>query len=256
MSVIEISYKSYHKFNMQQLEAHPYYELYFLINGNRTVFINEQSFNASANTLFFIAPNTLHKTIGNEPSERINIYISKELLNKSNLEFINNHANSHISLNEQTANYIKNFLINASSNDFVNETDNLVSTTNAVLFYLQAEKFSVSSTSVNQDLQKIVQFINEHFSEEITIERLCNKFFISKNSLFRLFHKNLQCTVIEYLLTLRLKHAKHLLTTSNLRIENIAEYCGFSSANYFSLIFKKKMNMSPLSYRKKCWQLA
>mgnify|MGYP003319274626 CR=1 FL=1 len=57
-------------------------------------------------------------------------------------------------------------------------------------------------------------------------------------------------TIGEYLLKVRLDNAKFLLLNTNKSIENIAESCGFSSANYFSLMFKRKIGISPLNYRK------
>jgi transcriptional regulator GlxA family with amidase domain len=47
-----------------------------------------------------------------------------------------------------------------------------------------------------------------------------------------------------------LNKAKHLLLSTDKTVNEIAELCGFSSANYFGLIFKKKENLSPLTYRK------
>jgi transcriptional regulator GlxA family with amidase domain len=49
----------------------------------------------------------------------------------------------------------------------------------------------------------------------------------------------------------RQARAKNLLVTTDLSMDEIAERCGYSSANYFSLIFKKNVGLSPLNYRKK-----
>jgi transcriptional regulator GlxA family with amidase domain len=55
---------------------------------------------------------------------------------------------------------------------------------------------------------------------------------------------------MEYRLFTRISRAKELLSSSKMSIESIAAECGFSSANYFSLIFKKEVGISPRSYRK------
>ena len=55
---------------------------------------------------------------------------------------------------------------------------------------------------------------------------------------------------MEYVSRMRLSKAKLLLRDSNKSIEEIATECGFSSANYFGLIFKKEVGLSPLNYKK------
>ena len=50
---------------------------------------------------------------------------------------------------------------------------------------------------------------------------------------------------MDFLLNLRLEKAKEALETTNKSICQIAEECGFRSANYFSLIFKRKEQLSP-----------
>ena len=65
------------------------------------------------------------------------------------------------------------------------------------------------------------------------------------------FSEVMRCSVIEYASAVRLNEARYLLSTTCKSIEEIAELCGYSSANYFSLIFKSKMGIVPSNYRKK-----
>jgi transcriptional regulator GlxA family with amidase domain len=55
---------------------------------------------------------------------------------------------------------------------------------------------------------------------------------------------------MEYVMRIRLNKAKGLLRNTNKSIEEVAFECGFSSANYFGLIFKKEIGLSPLNYKK------
>ncbi len=64
------------------------------------------------------------------------------------------------------------------------------------------------------------------------------------------FKKYNSQSLYDYILTLRIEKAKRLLSTTTKKMENIAEECGFPSANYFSLIFKKKVSLSPRAYKK------
>ena len=65
-----------------------------------------------------------------------------------------------------------------------------------------------------------------------------------------LFKKKMGITLKEYLLIKKMNTAKDLLLTSNLRIEEIAEFLNFNSAHSFYQAFKKTVKMSPTEYKK------
>ena len=64
------------------------------------------------------------------------------------------------------------------------------------------------------------------------------------------FKKYTKRSPIDFLLTVRITKAKQLLVSTKKSVGEISDACGFSSANYFGLIFKKKEGISPLTYRK------
>ena len=98
---------------------------------------------------------------------------------------------------------------------------------------------------------KIERYIEEHLSEKIYIEDLCNKFFLSKNAIYELFQKEFNTTVNEFILQKRIKKAQKLLESElNLNITQISLLCGFSDYNYFIRSFKKHTGTTPLKFRK------
>ena len=98
---------------------------------------------------------------------------------------------------------------------------------------------------------KIERYIEEHLSERIYIEDLCNKFFLSKNAIYELFRKEFNTTVNEFILQKRIKKAQKLLESElNLNITQISLLCGFSDYNYFIRSFKKHIGITPLKFRK------
>lgn len=64
------------------------------------------------------------------------------------------------------------------------------------------------------------------------------------------FNKYLHSSPVDYLIHIRIQQAKAALTESNRNPSEIAESCGFSNANYLSLMFKRKVGLSPANYRK------
>lgn len=98
---------------------------------------------------------------------------------------------------------------------------------------------------------KIEQYIADHLTERITIRTLCNKFFLSKNALYQLFHDELGTTVNEYIVQQRLIMAEEYLKSKHeINVTQVAALCGFPDYNYFIRMFKKQYGVTPLQYRK------
>ena len=98
---------------------------------------------------------------------------------------------------------------------------------------------------------KIEQYIEEHLSEKIYINDLCDKFFLSKNALYKLFQDTFHTTVNGYILEQRIDLSKKLLKENiELNVPLVSESCGFSDYNYFIRTFKKLIGVTPLQYRK------
>lgn len=94
------------------------------------------------------------------------------------------------------------------------------------------------------------KFFEDNLEKSITIEELSQKFNISAQGLIKKFKKHLGKTPMDYLFALRITRGKEMLKNTDLPIFEIAERCGFKNGYYFSNFFKKKVGISPSSYRK------
>lgn len=97
-------------------------------------------------------------------------------------------------------------------------------------------------------LERMVKYINQHFTEHITPESLSEHFGLSKEHICSVFKKELSTTVSEYVNKIKLEHATELLSNSSMNVSQIAEYLGYSSVYYFSRIFKKYYGVPPTAY--------
>lgn len=107
-----------------------------------------------------------------------------------------------------------------------------------------------TATKMTSLFETVRQYIDDHFAEKISRERLANLFHISPNYLSFLFQKEGNIGLNEYLVHTRLEHAKTLLKRHELNIKEIAASAGFEDSNYFCRLFKKKTARSPSEYRK------
>ena len=101
----------------------------------------------------------------------------------------------------------------------------------------------------DEHLQKCIEYISNHYNEDLSIKKVANKVHLSHTYFSRLFKKELGVSFVEYVTNVRIKRAKWLLSNTNDSIESIAEQVGFNTPNYFSSIFKKHVGISPSEYR-------
>lgn len=105
--------------------------------------------------------------------------------------------------------------------------------------------------SIPEKLRQIHSYLEEHYAEKITLEKLSAQFFISKFHLSREYKKTYGVTLFNDLTAKRISHAKSMLRFTDNSIESIAMAAGFQDAGYFSKVFKKSENMTPIEYKKK-----
>lgn len=94
------------------------------------------------------------------------------------------------------------------------------------------------------------EFMNTHFSNDISLQEVAVNSCISPFHFSRLFKKSTSFSPHQYLQQVRLKHAELLLRNSKLPVTDIAYASGFSSAAYFATAFKQQYKANPLQYRK------
>ncbi|NEW05009.1 response regulator transcription factor [Paenibacillus sp. SYP-B3998] len=91
----------------------------------------------------------------------------------------------------------------------------------------------------------MIQYIHEHYAEDITLETLANKIFISRNYLNKIFKKTTGETFMNYLIRVRMEKAELLLLQGKWMIYEVAEQVGYSIPSYFSTVFKKYTGKNP-----------
>lgn len=105
--------------------------------------------------------------------------------------------------------------------------------------------------STKRDLSELRRYLEEHFTEKITLEDLSERFYINKFYLTRIFKERYGTSIGSYLQNLKITEAKRKLRFTDLSIQEIGEECGLGDLAYFSRIFKKVEGISPTEYRNK-----
>lgn len=258
MSVITIE-KLSHKgsWDMKDLHAHSHYEIYYLYRGSRMFLLSNGLYLLNSPMLVIIPPYTMHKTEGG-PFARYNIDVYPEYLNDFQRSVLDSMALRTVSPSAEHADQLLTLFrelaaVDRSQRWGEEEVRSLFAYFVYLLRKMDADEemlLSVQDNKMSPLTLHAIDYLNEHFAERITLEDLSREFFASKTTLIYNFKKYTNCSPMDFLLSVRLTKAKEQLVNTSKSIEAVALSCGFSSANYFGLIFKKKEGISPSAFRK------
>ena len=146
-------------------------------------------------------------------------------------------------------------LIKAEKNA-LNTTDNLFfQFLSVALYFLLMRNFaSVEKLSESKqerlECYKIIDYVNEHFKENLNIKEIAATLFIPKRRIAALFVRHIGISLNDYINLQRIKNANQMLLNGN-SITDAALSSGFQCIRTFNNVFKELMKMTPSEYLKK-----
>lgn len=120
---------------------------------------------------------------------------------------------------------------------------------NYVNILVQPVDVGVPITEDENIIKGIINYIKRNYQKHITVDSLSDKFYVNKYVMCKQFKAETDSTIMEFLIRVRLNHARELLEETRMTMVEIAEAVGYNSAKYFSSEFKKKIGVSPVNYR-------
>jgi len=110
--------------------------------------------------------------------------------------------------------------------------------------HLNRHRYGVAMT-------KALEYVDNHYAENLSVELLAKECFISSSHLSHLFRSSLNTSVKQYINDLRIERAKALLLDSKVRLYEVGSRVGIADASYFSKLFRKATGATPSEYRAK-----
>lgn len=114
------------------------------------------------------------------------------------------------------------------------------------------ERLDQFQNNINHDkriVSQIMQCIQQEYMNDLTLEYLSDKVYLSPAYTSTLFKKETGQTITNYINSVRMEKAKELLKNTNMKIVDICPAVGYSSQTYFCILFKSMFGMTPTDYR-------
>ena len=243
------------------IHAHSHAELIYVKSGKILFECSGREYAASVGDLLVIGRTENHGTrVLQEPYHRLCVNISYDASEDADREHrlfsvIQKAGNSsecvfHIGENSGIDN-----LMTAIISEFDGMSpcrDELLSALAAQLlvnvYRLTAASRTTGIKRINEKALAIQRYIDDNFTDNLSVEALANKNYISADHLTRCFKKMTGYSPKQYIIACRLQYARRLLLTENLSVEDAAYKCGFSDVNHFIRSFKAYYGETPGKY--------
>ncbi|WP_180271327.1 AraC family transcriptional regulator [Fredinandcohnia onubensis] len=253
--------------SMATHHLHQDYEIYYLSKGERIYIINGEEYLVKNQHLVFIDKNVIHKTVkkSNQVYERMVINFRECFLSSSEQQIVKQlfeNGPNIISIPPKKRELINNIIMNLFEEYQKNlkERDlylksllsQLLIESNRLLERASPIKTKVSGPqdkTGKNEIEKIISFINNNYTNDISLGVLSYQFHVNEQYISRLFKKYTGCSFIEYLNAIRINEAKRYLIHTTMKVNQIAGKVGYSNHVHFWRVFKRNTSLSPNQFR-------
>lgn len=248
------------------IHMHDWYEIYYFISGDVTYYVEGQSYRIKPNDILITNNRELHRPIFESdcPYERAIIqftptYVSPfqsadynllDFFEKRKLGCYNRLSTEEVFLYKinETFDRLQGY-INASApeNPILIKTAFIEMLVTFNKIFAQKQHTGAELYEYDKKVLEILDYINNHLEEKITLDILENAFFVNKYYLCHIFKKSTGFTVVEYITYKRIMKAKELLMTGMPVIE-ACHNVGFNDYSNFYKVFRKLTGTTPRNY--------
>lgn len=258
---IEIKKRDY-AWSMSKFHFHNSYEIYYLASGKRTILSEQKIYDLHTGDVLLFRPNFLHKGAGSDAHEKFGVEFSKkffdyyftapmqdELLHCFNYNIIHLHTEDQKTFEH---------LYKKMYDEYINGDFYAVTIAEILLLLNRAGKqyeneirqAHQAPSKTSERINTVLSYIEENFSEIKSIDEIAEHSYINKSYLCRLFKKETNMTVMDYLYNYRIQQACEMLTSSESSVAKVAQQCGFENTSHFIKMFKTMLDCTPGQFRK------
>ena len=248
------------------LHHHDFYEVYFFLSGNVHYIVESRSYLLTPGDVLLISPMELHQPMFGETHkayERIVLWLDKRFLEgmslpgQSLLTCFDASAPGHTNLlrlegvaRQYLMFMLEQLITEDASDDHYQEIASFTYLAQVMIWLNRAavqQRQEELSAGPDSTVYSVLGYINDHYSEDLSLDLLSNKFFVSKYHLSREFQRLVGTSVHRYIVQKRLVMAKQMLSEGKPSSE-VYQLCGFGDYSNFYRAFKSEYQMSPKDF--------
>lgn len=234
--------------------AHNYTELFYVVGGNGNFRFDSDFYPVHANQLVIVNPNIMHTEISfpDQPLEYIVVG-----LEGPELRMCEDHDGRFCILDVPESTEILSCMqsilheMQGKRNDY----EVICQAYTEILFVqlMRCESFTIEHANLEPYLTSrcasVRHFIEGHYKEPLNLDQLADIAKMNRYSFAHAFRREYGTSPINYVIDCRIREAKRLLIETDLALSQISGILGFSSASYFSQVFRRVEEISPVEYR-------
>lgn len=234
---------------------HDYYVIGFIEAGTRSLSCKNKEYTIGQGNILLFNPNDNHSCVqcDGRTLDYRGLNISKETMSSLVEEITGKKTlfgfSENVIKNDELNSYLYSLhqAIMNGSKEF--EKEEMLLLLISLLIEQYGQPFSNCIPECSKEIENTCIFMEEHFSEHITLDELCKCSGLSKSTLLRAFTKSKGVTPYRYLQAIRIGKAKTLLEQGVFPID-AAIQTGFSDQSHFSNFFNMFIGLSPAAYRR------
>ncbi|MCF0134546.1 MAG: helix-turn-helix domain-containing protein [Blautia sp.] len=247
---------------------HSSMEIIYPLENSYEVIINNTRYKLTPKDLLFIWPGTTHELIAPPTGRRIifqaELSLLKDMKDMNTILsltgdcFVSN-ARNHSSFHNELASKFTRLVEEYNNGQMFSETTiysallDMIATIGR--FYMNQKLMDSTSNQqiYYQNVDKILQcceYINAHFTENLTLDQIADMANFSKFHFSRLFKEVTSVSFYKYVSQKRISHAETLLSDPRISVTQVAIQSGFSTPIAFTRMFKLMKGCSPRDFRK------
>lgn len=242
---------------------HDFHKILLLMKGNVSYCVEGRTYDLKPDDIVFVPAGEVHRPILHDAStyERIIIYISKDYLNTyrtkeydlANCLIEAHQKQSHVLRvpafgTTKLGQIVRELEHSLDSNEYANALyHNLL----FLEFMIQLNRVAIrngveylTNSSSNKKMIDVIDYLNEHLTDDLSIDFLAETFYLSRYHLMHAFKEETGYTIGNYLSTKRLLLARDRIRQGE-PITNVCYECGFRNYSTFSRAYKKNFGCSP-----------